>query len=165
MRTDLSQKTKVELTSDTSLVLTRRFAAPAQRVFRAMTDPGLVPRWYGLASLRMEVCEIDLRVGGRWRFVLSAPEAGTHAFSGVYREILPGQRLVHTENYEPLGDGHEILVTSTFEERDGSTLFRSTLLYRSKADRDGHIESGMEAGASESHDRLAGVLSAMGLAR
>lgn len=165
MRNSPMQKTTVELPSDTSLVLNRQFAAPAQRVFRVMTDPALVPKWYGLASLRMDLCEIDLRVGGKWRFVLSSPEAGTHAFSGVYREILPARRLVFTENYEPLGEGHEILVTSTFEEQDGVTRLRSTLVYRSKADRDGHIQSGMEAGASESHDRLACVLAAMGQAR
>lgn len=161
MTSDPMQKTIVELQSDTSLVLTREFKAPAQRVFRAMTDPALIPRWYGLATLGMDVCEIDLRVGGKWRFVLSSPEAGTHAFSGVYREILPGHRLVFTENYEPLGEGHEILVTSTFEEQDGLTRLRSTMVYRSKADRDGHIQSGMEAGASESHDRLAAVLAAI----
>lgn len=165
MKADLSMITKVEVRSDTSLVLSRRFAAPPHRVFRAMTDPKVVPKWYGLAVLKMESCEIDLRVGGRWRFVLASPEAGTHAFSGVYRDIVPGQRLVNTENYEPLGEGHEILVTSTFEARDGGTLYCGTLVYKSKADRDGHIESGMEAGACESHDRLAVVLETMDGAR
>jgi uncharacterized protein YndB with AHSA1/START domain len=161
MKSELHASTTIEVTSDTSLMLTRHFNAPPRQVFRAMTDPEIVPKWYGLAVLSMEVCEIDLRVGGRWRFVLSSPDAGIHGFSGEYREIIPPQRLVFTENYEPLGDGHEILVTSTFEDRSGGTLYTSTLAYESKADRDGHIQSGMEAGARESHDRLAAVLASL----
>ncbi|MHB8815537.1 MAG: SRPBCC domain-containing protein [Steroidobacteraceae bacterium] len=104
------------------------------------------------------MCEIDHRVGGRWRHVLRAPDGSEHAFSGEYREIVAPKRLVYTENYELLGPGHEIVVTATLEERVGHTHLRSHLLYKSQADRDGHLQSGMETGVNESHDRLTQLL-------
>ena len=154
-------KTNVELKSDREVIITRTFAAPARLVWEAMTNPEYVRRWYGLKILECVVCEIDHRVGGRWRYVLRAPDGGEHAFSGEYREIVAPERVVYTENYEPLGPGHEIVVTATFEERDRHTRVTSHLLYKSQADRDGHLQSGMETGANESHDRLAELLDAL----
>jgi uncharacterized protein YndB with AHSA1/START domain len=154
-------KTNVELKSDREVIITRVFAAPARLVWEAMFKPEYVRRWYGLKILDCAVCEIDHRVGGRWRFVLRGPDGSEHAFSGEYREIVAPKRAVYTENYEPLGPGHEIVVTTTFKERDGQTRLTSYLLYKSQADRDGHLQSGMETGANESHDRLAELLAAL----
>ena len=102
----------------------------------------------------MTVCEIDLRVGGKWRYVLNMPDGSTHGFYGEYREIAPPARIVSTENYEPIGPGHEMLATVTLDAKKGGTLFKNRLTYKSKADRDGHLGSGMETGMQESFDRL-----------
>ena len=123
-----------------------------------MSRPEYVRQWYGLKILDLIICEIDHRVGGRWRFVLRAPDGSEHAFSGIYREIKLEERVVYTENYEPLGPGHEILVTATFDESNGLARLRSHLQYQSQADRDAHLQSGMEVGANESHDRLSELL-------
>ena len=154
----IMRKTNVEQKSDLEVIITRTFAAPVRLVWEAMFKPEYVRRWYGLKILNCILCEIDLRVGGRWRFVLRAPDGSEHAFSGEYCEIVAPKRVVYTENYEPLGPGHEIRVTATFEEKDGHTRLTSHLLYKSRADRDSHIQSGMEVGANESHDRLAELL-------
>ena len=154
-------KTNVDLKSEREVIITRTFAAPALLVWDAMSKPEYVRRWYGLKILDCIVCEIDHRVGGRWRFVLRAPDGSEHGFNGQYLEIVAPKHVVYTENYEPLGPGHEIVVTATFEERDGHTLLTSHLLYKSQADRDGHLQSGMEMGANESHDRLAELLATL----
>jgi uncharacterized protein YndB with AHSA1/START domain len=156
-----AERTRVEVVSDREVVITRAFAAPRGLVWEAMSRPEYVRRWYGLRVLEMVVCEIDHRVGGRWRFVLRAPDGSEHAYSGVYREIVPPERVVHTENYEPIGPGHEIQVTSTLEERSAVTTLTARLLYQSRADRDGHLQAGMDAGANESHNRLAAVLAGL----
>ena len=157
----IMEKTAVELPSDREVIITRTFAAPRRLVWEAMSKPEYVRRWYGLAVLSLTVCEIDHRVGGAWRFVLRAPDGSEHGFSGVYREIVAPERVVYTENYEQIGPGHEIVVTTTLEERSGQTTLRSHLAYQSKADRDGHIQSGMEAGMNESHARLAELLATL----
>ena len=151
-------KTTVTILSDRELLMERSFAAPRALVWAAMSRPEYVRQWYGLKILDLIICEIDHRVGGRWRFVLRAPDGSEHAFSGIYREIKLEERVVYTENYEPLGPGHEILVTATFDESNGLTRLRSHLQYQSQADRDAHLQSGMEVGANESHDRLSELL-------
>lgn len=123
-------------------------------MFEALTQPEHVRSWYGCAAMQMITCEIDLRVGGRWRYVLRMPDGSEHGFSGEYREITPPSRIVCTEAYEPIGPGHDMLATVTLEERNGRTLFRNHLSYESKADRDGRLGSGMENGLNESYDRL-----------
>ncbi|WP_437322037.1 SRPBCC family protein [Sorangium sp. So ce385] len=155
------ETTNLEVTSEREIVITRTFSAPRRIVFDAMTKPEYVKRWYGLRVLTMSVCEIDLRVGGRWRYVLRAPDGSEHGFTGVYREIVRPERVVCTENYEPLGPGHEMLVTATYDERDGKTTLTSRIVYQSQADRDAHLQSGMEAGMRETFDRLAEILSAL----
>ncbi|HKX30652.1 MAG TPA: SRPBCC family protein [Blastocatellia bacterium] len=149
---------RLELKSDRELVITRAFAAPRHLVFDAMTKPEYVKRWYGLQVLTMVVCEIDLRVGGRWRYVLRAPDGIEHGFTGVYREIVKPERIVSTENYEALPPGHEMLVTVTFDEQGGETTVTSHLIYQSPADRDAHLQSGMEFGLRETYERLAELL-------
>ncbi|MGH2711054.1 MAG: SRPBCC family protein [Actinomycetota bacterium] len=138
--------------SDTETVITREFDAPRELVWESMTKPEHVRQWYGLRSLNMTVCEIDLRVGGKWRYVQSDGE-NEFAFSGEYREIDPPGRLVSTEEFEAMpGTGY--VVTLTLEERDGKTQMTSHLQYQSMEHRDGHIQSGMERGMNETFDRL-----------
>jgi uncharacterized protein YndB with AHSA1/START domain len=151
----------VELVSDTEVVLRRSFAAPRRLVFAAMTQPEHVKRWYGLRSMELVVCEIDLRVGGKWRYVLKGPDGSEHGFTGLYREITPPERLVSTENYEAMMPGHELVVTATYEEVEGRTALTSHIQYLSKADRDGHLGSGMEYGMQETFDRLEELLATM----
>jgi uncharacterized protein YndB with AHSA1/START domain len=139
--------------SDRELVITRVFDAPRRLVFEAMTKPEHVKHWYGPRSLTMTLCEIDLRPGGRWRYVLRDPDGNEHAFSGVYREIVPPERIVSTEGYEAL-PGHDYLATVTLAEQGGKTTVRSHLLYKSVEDRNGHLQSGMEPGMNETFDRL-----------
>ena len=100
------------------------------------------------------------RVGGSWRFVTLAPDGSEHAFSGEYREVVPLERIVNTERYEPMAE-HEYLATMTLEDRDGKTFLRNVLTYKSQADRDGHVASGMEPGMRETYQRLDELLAAM----
>jgi uncharacterized protein YndB with AHSA1/START domain len=151
----------VEIVSDTEILITRTFNASRDLVFEAMTTPEHVRHWYGCDAMKMTHCEIDLRVGGKWRYVLRMPDGAEHGFNGVYREIVQPARLVSTENYEPIGPGHEMIATVTLDERAGGrTLFKNRLTYASKADRDGHLGSGMERGMQEAFDRLEQIVTA-----
>jgi uncharacterized protein YndB with AHSA1/START domain len=154
-------RASVEVLSDTEILITRTFDAPRDLVFEAITKPEHVRRWYGCDAMQMVTCEIDLRVGGKWRYVLRMADGNEHGFNGEYREIVPPARIVCTENYEPIGPGHEMLATVTLEERSGRTLFKNRLTYKSKMDRDGHLGAGMERGMQESLDRLEQVAAAL----
>lgn len=156
-----TEATTLELESDRVLVITRNFKAPRRLVFEALTKPEHVRRWYGCDAMQMTICEIDLRPGGRWRYVLRMPDGSEHGFHGEYREVVPPERIVSTENYEPIGPGHEMIATMTLEEHDGRTTMRNRLVYQSQADRDGHIGSGMERGMRESHERLTEVIASL----
>jgi uncharacterized protein YndB with AHSA1/START domain len=147
----------VELVSDREVLITRMFRAPRRVVFEALTKPEHVKRWYGVRVLTMERCEIDLRPGGTWRYVLRASDGTEHGFTGVYRQIVAPERIVSTEHYEAM-PGHEMLVTVTLHEETGWTRLTSRIEYQSKADRDGHLQSGMEPGMRETFDRLAELL-------
>lgn len=141
--------------TDREIVLTRVFDAPRGLVFDAMTKPEHVKRWWGLLDERYSVptCEIDLRVGGAWRFVGAGP-MGEYTFYGVYREIARPDRLVFTEIFAPFPDA-ESVVTSVFtEEGPGRTRLTATCLYPSRDVRDMVIGTGMEKGAAISYDRL-----------
>jgi uncharacterized protein YndB with AHSA1/START domain len=119
-----------------------------------------VRHWYGPRRLTMTVCEIDLRVGGSWRYVVRDPDGNEFGFSGVYREIVPPERLVTTEGFEGM-PGHDYIATLTLDEHDGKTTLTNTLLYQSVEDRTGHIQSGMEPGMRETLDRLAELLATL----
>lgn len=153
--------TTFTLPSDREITMIREFDAPAALVFEATTRPEHVRRWWGPRDTELITCEIDLRPGGAWRWVLRGRDGNEVGFHGVYQEIDPPARLVHTECYDPVPDD-ESLVTITFEERDGRTLLTSTSRYSSKEVRDIVIASGMEAGAAESLDRLAELLAEIG---
>ncbi len=150
------------LPSDREIVLTRVFDAPRRLVFEAWTKPEHVRRWYGCGGYSLQVCEIDLRVGGAWRYALRAPDGITHTLQGTYREIVPPSRLVYTEQYVTPGfTSGEAIVTVLFAEHDGMTTLTSSILHASKENRDRHVGSGMESGAGETLDRLAEHLATM----
>lgn len=150
------------LPSDREIVLTRVFAAPHRLVFEAWTKPEHVKQWYGCGQVSLLACEIDLRVGGGYRYIMRAPDGADFTMQGVYREIAPPGRLVYTEQYVSRDvTSNEALVTIILAECDGMTTLTSTILHQSKADRDGHLGSGMERGAGQTLDRLAEHLATM----
>ena len=151
--TTTSGTATVTLPSDTQILITREFAAPKHLVFTAWTTPELVRRWWGGQCREMSVCEIDLRVGGTWRYALTAEGGLEVAFRGVYREVVPNERLVSTEVFEALPD-HPALSTTTFSEVDGRTTLTLLVDHLCQEDRDGHIDSGMEGGMQEGMDLL-----------
>jgi uncharacterized protein YndB with AHSA1/START domain len=147
--------------SDKELVITAVLDAPRRIVFEACTKPEHVKQWWGPRRMPLTVCQIDLRPGGAWRYATRDPENGNeYAWSGVYREIVPPERLVYTEGFEAM-PGHDYLVTATLDEKDGKTTLTSRLQYKSVEDRDGHVNSGMEPGMRETYDRLGEHLAAM----
>ena len=143
----------VTLPTDTQILITREFAAPRHLVYRAWTTPELVSRWWHADRGRTTVTEIDLRVGGRWRFVMVTPGGFEVAFSGEYREIVPDERLVYTEVYEAM-PAAEALNTLTLTERDGRTSMTVLIEHASQQERDGHLQSGMEDGLQDALDLL-----------
>jgi uncharacterized protein YndB with AHSA1/START domain len=152
--------TTLTLPSERELVITHEFNAPRKLVYEALTTPEHVKNWYGPRVMKMVSCEMDVRVGGKWRFVTLAPDGSEHAFSGEYREVVAPERIVNTERYEPMAE-HEYVATLTLEDRGGKTFLRNVLSYQSQEDRDGHVNSGMEPGMRETYQRLDEVLAAM----
>jgi len=144
----------VSTPSDREIRMTRLFDAPRRLVFEAMTKPEHIKRWWGRLGegYSVPVCEVDLRPGGRWRFVNRHPN-GEAAFHGVYREITPPERVVFTEIYEPFPDA-ESVVTGVYTEENGKTRLTVDVLYPSKDVRDMVLKSGMDKGAAISYDRL-----------
>ncbi len=146
---------KTTTPSDREIVMTRVFDAPRRLVFEAMTKPEHVKRWWGILDDRysVPVCEIDLRVGGTWRFVGRGPHGEGPEFYGVYREIDAPERVVFTEIYAAFPDV-ESVVTAVLTEERGKTRLTATCVYPSIDVRDAVIKSGMEKGAAISYDRL-----------
>jgi uncharacterized protein YndB with AHSA1/START domain len=144
---------KVTLPADDQLVITREFDAPKHLVYKAYTTPELVRRWWSGERGEMTTCEIDLRVGGTWRYVMIAHGDFEVAFHGEYREIVPNERIVMTEVYEGMPDA-EAVDHITFTEEDGRTTLTMLVQHRNQEERDAHLNSGMEAGMQESMDRL-----------
>jgi uncharacterized protein YndB with AHSA1/START domain len=157
-----SETFDVTTPSDREIRLTRLFSAPRRLLFEAMTKPEHVRNWWGRLGdgYSVPVCEIDLRVGGAWRFVNRHPN-GEAAFHGEYREIAPPDRLVFTEIFEPFPDTVSV-VTTVFTEEGGRTRLTATCLYPSKDVRDMVIKSGMSKGAAVSYDRLEEVSASLG---
>jgi uncharacterized protein YndB with AHSA1/START domain len=146
----------VSLPSDTEILVTRVFDAPAERIFRAWTTPELVRRWWGYETSEWLVCDIDLRVGGRWRFVIRERDMEV-GFHGEYRELDPPRRLVNTEMYEGVPDASDddaAVNVTTFEEVDGVTTMTVLTQCIDRQQRDAIIDSGMESGMQVSLDRL-----------
>jgi uncharacterized protein YndB with AHSA1/START domain len=153
----------VTLPADTQILVTREFDAPRRLVWRAYTEPDLIKRWW--AGLRGNVTsvEVDLRVGGRWRYVMEANGGFEVAFHGEYREISPVERLVNTEAFEgiPDPDGNAALVTMTLVDKDDRTFLEVLIEAKDKAGRDAIINSGMEGGMQESYDALEQVAASL----
>jgi uncharacterized protein YndB with AHSA1/START domain len=152
---------KVTTPSDTEICLTRLFDAPRQLVFEVMSKPEHVKRWWGQLGegYSVSVCEIDLRIGGKWRFVNKHPE-GEAAFHGEYLEIDAPGRLVFTEIFEPYPDTVSV-VTSVLTEEGGKTRLTATVRYPTLEVRDIVMSTGMSKGAGISYDRLEDLLAVL----
>jgi uncharacterized protein YndB with AHSA1/START domain len=151
---------KFTMPSDREVVMTRVFDASRGLVWRAYTDPKLIPRWWGPRFLTTTIDKMDLKPGGAWRFVSRAPDGNEYGFHGVYREIVPPERIVWTFEFEGMS-GHVSIDTVRFEEHEGKTKVTVTSLFQTKQDRDGMVASGMEKGQTESTERLAELLKEM----
>jgi uncharacterized protein YndB with AHSA1/START domain len=145
---------KVTLPTDEQILITREFNAPKHLVYKAWTTPELVERWWAGHRGKTTLVELDLRVGGRWRYVLVANSGGQEVgFHGEYREIVPNERLQWTEIYEGIPGGSDpAIVTATFTEQDGRTRLELLTEVGSKEIRDMIVDSGMEVGAQEQMD-------------
>jgi uncharacterized protein YndB with AHSA1/START domain len=139
------------------VVLTSTFDAPCEVVFKVYSNPQLIPQWWGPADLVTTVELMELKPGGRWRFVQRDPAGKVYAFHGVYHSVEPSERLISTFEYEG-APGHVILETLTFQGRGGLTRLTDQSVYQSVADRDGMLAEGMESGSTESMHRLAELL-------
>ncbi len=162
-RTTHAANFTVEAVGDLDVVMTRDFDAPRTLVFDAFTRPELVSRWLlGPDGWTMPVCEIDLRPGGRYRYVWRK-DAGDQqmAVGGVYREVVRPERIVHSERFEQPWYEGEAVVTTRFEQRDGRTTVTMTIRYDSRRTRDAVLQSGMERGVARSYERLDGILHGM----
>ncbi len=149
----------VTLPTDEQILITREFDAPRHLVYEAFTTPELVKRWWNAKRGEVTIAEIDLRVGGKWRYVMVADDGTEVGFHGEYREIVPDERIVSTEIYEGLPEGvteeeGAALNTATFTEVDGRTTLTILMQLTSKESRDAVIASGMEAGLQDALDLL-----------
>ncbi|HEY6596698.1 MAG TPA: SRPBCC family protein [Asanoa sp.] len=150
-------KTQVTVTPGThEIVLTREFDAAPDVVYAALTDPAVVPSWWGPHGLTTKVEEMDVRPGGRWRFVQRDADGNEFGFNGVYHSVQP-RRVVQTFEFEGM-PGHVMLDTMTLEDLGGRTRLVDQSVFQSVEDRDGMVASGMQDGASQSHDRLDTIL-------
>jgi uncharacterized protein YndB with AHSA1/START domain len=146
----------VTLPTDTQILITREFAAPKHLVYKTWTTPELIKRWWHAKRGEATVADVDLRVGGKWRWVMVASGGFEVGFHGEYREVVENERLVWTEVYEGIPDGEEAaaLNTMTLTEKDGRTTLTLLVQHQKQEHRDMHIESGMEAGLQDALDLL-----------
>jgi uncharacterized protein YndB with AHSA1/START domain len=148
--------------SGREVVVTRSFDAPRRLVWDAHTKPELVKRWlFGPPGWTMPTCEIDLRVGGRYRYVLAGPAGERMGWGGVYREVVAPQRLVSTERFDEDWTGGETVNTLVLAEDDGRTALTLTVMYASKDARDGALATGMTTGMEAGYNELDSVLASM----
>jgi len=151
----------VTLPTDTTILITREFNAPRRLLYRAWTTPELITRWWGGERGEVTSAEVDLRVKGRWRYVMVATGGFEGAFHGEYQEIVPDQLLVATQVYEAYPEV-EAVATHTFTKRQGRTTLSIFVQHPTQQTRDAHIQSGMEAGMNEAMDRLEQVAASLG---
>ena len=155
-----SRTAKVTLPADEQILITREFDAPKHLVYKAWTTPELVERWWHANRGEVKSIEIDLRVGGSWRYVMETPDGFEVAFHGEYRELVQDERIVSTEVFEAFPDG-EAVDTLTLREQDGRTTLSVLVQHASKEHRDMHIESGMEDGMQDALDLLEQVAASL----
>ena len=146
----------VSLPGECEIALTRVFKAPRRLVFDAFSKPEILKLWFGPRGWSLVVCEMDVRLGGGFRFVLRNAEGRELGMRGVYRELDPPERSVHMESFDDFPG--ESRVTARFTEHQGQTTLTATILYPSREVRDAVLKSGMEHGAAESYDKLAELL-------
>jgi uncharacterized protein YndB with AHSA1/START domain len=148
--------------SEREIVMSRVFDAPRSLVFDAWTKPELLKRWLGVrGGWSMVICEVDLRVGGAYRFVWRGPDGAEMGMGGVYREIVAPERLVATESFDDHWYPGEAVDTTVLVEEGGKTTATTTVLYESEEIRDAVLESGMARGVAESYDMLAEYLASI----
>ena len=148
-----SGSARVTLPADDQILITREFDAPRRHVYRAWTTPELVKQWWHANRGEMTVCEIDLRVGGTWRYAMVADGGFEVGFHGEYLELVPDERIVSTEVYEGMPDA-SATNTLTLAEQDGRTRLEILVQHQSKEHRDAHVASGMEDGLQDALDLL-----------
>jgi uncharacterized protein YndB with AHSA1/START domain len=144
----------VTLPSDTQVLITREFNAPRHLVFKAWTTPELIRRWWAGDRGEVTLAEVDLRVGGKWRYAMIANGGFEVAFHGEYREIVPNERIVSTEIFEGMPDAGAAVSTVSFTESDGRTTLTILVEQPDREIRDAFIASGMESGLQEALDDL-----------
>jgi uncharacterized protein YndB with AHSA1/START domain len=154
MTTTTDRRATVTLPTDEQILIMRDFDAPRHLVYKAWTTPELVERWWHANRGRVTLVEIDLRVGGRWRYVMVADDGTEVGFHGEYLEVVPDERVVTTENYEGLPEGVRVedamtVNTATFTEANGLTTVTLLIQTKSKVTRDAIIDSGMELGLQD----------------
>lgn len=154
-------KLAITTPTDLEIAMTRDFDAPRALVWEMFTRPEHVRQWWGCKHLEVTVCEIDLRVGGAYRYVGRMPDGTEVPFTGVYREIIVPERIVYTEIYDvPMARDHEGVVTTTFAENAGKTTVVSVVRYDTKETRDVVLGSGMESGVVAGYDHIDDMLEA-----
>jgi uncharacterized protein YndB with AHSA1/START domain len=156
-------KLQLKAQAEREIVITRDFDAPRRLVYEAFTKPELLKRWLGVfGDWELAVCEMDLKVGGTYRWVWRQKSSGTQmAVGGVYRELVPPERIVNTELFDDPWYPGEALLTTTFTEQDGRTTMTLNILYASQEARDGVLKSPMESGIAASYNNLAELLTSM----
>lgn len=156
---DHTSTLSVTMPSDVEVRVTRVFDAPRRLVFQALTTPAILQRWmHGPNGWTLAVCEVDLRVGGAFRYVWRKASGRELAAGGVFRAVDPPERLVHTELFDDDWTGGEAEVTTALDERDGVTTMTVTMRYASQAGRDAALSTNFTAGMEASYDTLATVL-------
>ncbi len=150
----------VSLPTDTQILITREFDAPRHLVYRVWTTPELIRQWWSARRGEVTVAEIDLRVGGQWRYAMIAHGEFEVAFHGEFREVVPNERIVRTEIYEPFPEAPAVS-TETFTESDGRTTLTLLVDHESQEHRDAHVQSGMEDGLQDALDLLEDVTASL----
>ena len=154
----MSKNNLVVQREELAFTMSRVFDAPRELVWKVCSDPELIPKWWGPRYLTTTVDKMELKVGGVWRYIQKDAEGNEYAFNGVYKEILPPERMVYTFEFEPMA-GHVSTDTITLEELpDGKTKITTRTTFETIEDLEGMLQSGMEGGAVETWDRLEEVL-------
>ena len=148
-----SPSATVTTPTDREIHVERVFDAPRDRVFAVYTDPELIPEWWGPRETTTVVDQMDVRTGGRWRFVMRNSDGSESGFRGAYREVTPPERIVQTFEWEPMA-GHVSVETATFEDLGDRTKVTTTSIFHTTEERDGMLGSGMEGGMNETYARL-----------
>ena len=148
--------------TEREIVVTRVFNAPRKLVFDAFTKPELLKRWmFGPGGWTLEVCEVDLKVGGAYRYVWRGPNGAEMGMGGIHREVVPSERLVATQLFDQDWTGGEAVGTLVFTEQDGKTTITNTILYSSREVRDAVLKTPMDKGMAAGYDRLEKLLEVM----